>query len=345
VASQERQSSSPLKDRLLKEFYAFSFFEAVHLLELLFPKKKPLGQTLVPEEEVVRFSVKPGLAFPPCDISGMKLLGEEGPVEMEIPFMGLIGPSGVLPHWYNELAMERIRQRDFSLTAFFDLFHHRLISLFYLAWGKYRFLENYLPEARDKHSRCLLSLMGLGTRGLGRRTGLPEESLIFFSGLLTRPVPSAVAIEAAAEYFSGVTVEVEQFIDRVISFGLEEQTQLGSANAQLGVDAVIGSTAWESQTKFLVRLGPMGYAQFLHLLPSGKSLGSLFSLVRYMAGIEYEFEIRLVLKPEEVPLCQLGAKTPGASRLGWTTWVKTPGFTHEENPYVTFEETDVPLKS
>lgn len=343
MASQERQSSPPLKDRLFKEFYGFSFFKAVHLLELLFPKKKPLGQTLVPDEEVVRFSVKPGLAFPPSDISGMQHLDEAGPVGMEIPFMGLIGPSGVLPHWYNELAMERVRQKDFSLTSFFDIFHHRLLSLFYLAWRKYRFPENYLSGAGDRLSRCLLSLMGLGTAGLRGRIGLPEESLVFYTGLLTRPVPSAVAIKAAVEYFSGVTVEVEQFIDRVISLGLEEQTQLGSANGQLGVDAVIGSSAWESQTKFRVCLGPMGYTEFHRLLPSGNMLIPLFSLVRYMAGIEYEFEIRLFLKREEIPLCALGGETP--SRLGWTTWLKTPGFTPPENPYVTFEESEPRLRS
>jgi len=344
VASQERQSGPPLKDRLFKEFYAFSFFKAAHLLELLFPKKKPLGQTLVPDEEVVRFSVKPGRTFPPSDSSSMQHLDEGGPVSMEVPFMGLIGPSGVLPHWYNELAMERIRQKDFSLTDFLDIFHHRLISLFYLAWRKYRFPENYLSGARDRLSGCLLSLIGLGTAGLSGRMGLPEESLIFYSGLLTRPVPSAVAIEAAVEYFSGVRVEVEQFIDRVISFGLEEQTQLGSANGQLGVDAVIGSSAWESQTKFRVRLGPMGYAPFLRFLPSGNRLGPIFSLVRYMVGIEYEFEIRLFLKREEVPPCVLGTETATPSRLGWTTWLKTPGFTYEDDPYVTFEEPE-PLRS
>ncbi len=345
MASQERQSSPPLKDRLFKEFYGFSFFKAVHLLEHIFPRKKPLGQTLVPDEETVRFSVKPGLTFPSSDISGMNHLDEQRPVDMEIPFMGLIGPSGLLPHWYNELAMERIRQKDFSLTAFFDIFHHRLISLFYLAWRKYRFPENYLRGARDRLSSCLLSLMGLGTAGLRGRIGLPEESLIFYGGLLTRPVPSAVAIEAAVEYFSGVAVEVEQFIDRVISFGLEEQTQLGSANGQLGVDAVIGSSAWESQTRFRVRLGPMNYPSFLRFLPSGNMLGPIFSLVRYMVGIEYEFEIRLFLKREEVPPCILGAETPTPSRLGWTTWLKTPGFTHEDDPYVTLEESEMCLRS
>ena len=48
VAPEKRQSDSPLKDRLFEEFYRFSFFQAVHLLEMLFPGKKPLGQTLTP---------------------------------------------------------------------------------------------------------------------------------------------------------------------------------------------------------------------------------------------------------------------------------------------------------
>ena len=69
--------------------------------------------------------------------------------------------------------MERVRQKDFSLTSFLDIFHHRLISLFYLAWKKHRFPENYLPGAQDRLSQYLLSLIGLGTPGLAGRLGLP----------------------------------------------------------------------------------------------------------------------------------------------------------------------------
>jgi type VI secretion system protein ImpH len=297
-----------------------------------------LGQTLAPSEEAVRFCVKPGFVFPPSDISNLRQADEIGPVIMEIPFLGLIGPSGILPYWINELAIERLREKDSSLTAFFDMFHHRLIALFYLAWKKHRFPENYLPGARDKLSRCLLNLIGLGTRGQAKMLGLPLESLIFYSGYLSRPIPSAAAIEATVEYFSDSTVQVEQFIDRTIPVDPEDRTQLGAANGRLGVDAMCGSQAWESQTKFRVSLGPMGYDAFLRFMPSGDMLQPVFSLVRYMVGIEYEFEIGVVLLRQEVPPCVLGMETPKSPRLGWSTWVKTPGLFHRDHPEITFQE-------
>ncbi|MGV8073229.1 MAG: type VI secretion system baseplate subunit TssG [Syntrophobacteraceae bacterium] len=338
MASQEREPHTSIKDRLFEEFYSFSFFKAVHLIESLLPERKALGQTLAPSEEAVRFCVKTGSVFPPSDISDLRQEDEKDPVTIEIPFMGLIGPSGVLPYWINELAAERLREKDSSLTAFFDIFHHRLISLFYLAWKKHRFPENYLPGAKDRLSRCLLGLMGLGTRGLAPRLGLPLESLIYYSGLLSRPVPSAAAIEAAVEYFSGATVRLDQFIDRVIPVSPEDRTKLGAANSSLGVDAVCGSQAWESQTKFRVNLGPMGYEAFVRLMPSGDMLDPIFSLVRYIVGIEYEFEIGVILLREEVPPCVLGAATPTSPRLGWSTWVKTPGVFHQDHPNVIFQE-------
>lgn len=351
---------------------------AVHLLERIYPDRKPLGSTLSPDEEVVRFCVKPGFAFPPSDISHLRRVGEggrvgeygrtgeygrvggdggrvgedgqvvedgqiaeDGPVNMGVTFMGLIGPSGVLPHWYNELALERNRKKDFGLTAFLDIFHHRLISLFYLAWEKGRLAVNYQPGAGDRISHYFLSLIGLGTPGLSKRIGVPEESLIYYSGLLSRPIPSAVAIESAVEYFAGTRARVEQFIERAIAFDPEDQTQLGSVNSQVGVNAICGSHTWECQTKFRIHLGPMDYDHFIRFLPDGDLLRPVFSLVRYMVGIEYEFEVRLFMKREEVPLCILGMVSHPSPRLGWSTWLKTPGAVHHEDPCLIFQEIDI----
>ncbi|MCK5323426.1 MAG: type VI secretion system baseplate subunit TssG, partial [Desulfobulbaceae bacterium] len=189
-----------------------------------------------------------------------------------------------------------------------------------------------------------LSLAGLGTAGLRGRIGLPEESLSFYSGLLSRQIPSAVAIESAVAYYSGASVSVEQFVERMIPLSPEDQTSIGAANAKLGVDTICGSFVWDCQTKFRVKLGPMGLDEFLRFLPSGDLLHPIFSFVRYMVGIEYEFDVRVLLKREEVPPCILGAETP-APRLGWSTWIKSPDYMHRENPYITFEEQGLELMS
>lgn len=345
MATEKRGSDSPLTERLFEEFYRFSFFQAVLLLEQLDPEKKSIGVALSPKDEAVRFLVNPGFSFPPSDIKSLKPASEGSPAELEVTFMGLVGPAGILPNWYNELAIERLYLKDPGLVAFFNMFHHRLISLFYLAWKKYHFFISYQSDSNDRFSGYLLSLMGLGTRHLAGRIGLPEESLIYSSGILSRQVPSAIAIETAVTYYSGETAGIHQFVERVLSLPLEDQTRLGAANSELGVSAMCGSQVWESQTKFRINLGPMTWKSFGRFLPSGDMLRPIFSLVRYMVGIEYEFEIRLFLKREEVPPCRVGGMSfPGSPRLGWSTWLITPGVTHNENPSVTFQESDAHFK-
>jgi len=142
------------------------------------------------------------------------------------------------------------------------------------------------------------------------------------------------------EYFAGTDVTVEQFIERMLPISSEDQTRLGAANSHLGVDTVCGSFIRECATKFRINLGPVGYEDFLRFLPTGDLLGPIFALVRCMVGIEYEFEIKVFLKREEVPPCVLGAATPAAPRLGWSTWAKSPDVIHEQDPAITFGEQD-----
>lgn len=343
MAPEKRKSNPGLNQQLFDRFYEFSFYRAVYLLERFADDRKNFADALVPYEEPVRFTVKKGFSFPASDISDLKSADTGRLPVMEVAFMGLTGPSGVMPQWYTQLILEREREKDRTLADFLDLFHHRLITLFYLAWKKHRFPENYQPGATDRLSRYLLSLAGLGTPGLTAMIGLPEEALTFYSGLLSRPIASAVAIESAVAYFADARVQVEQFIERIVDLEPDDQTLLGGANATLGDDAICGSQVWESQTKFRVHLGPVGKQKFARMMPTGDLLVPIFSLVRYMVGIEYEFEIRIYLRKENVPLCQLGSTGPDAPMLGWTTWVSSPGYEYEEDIFFTFQEYDLKL--
>jgi type VI secretion system protein ImpH len=333
MAAEERQPRAPVREALDREPCGFSFFQAVRLLEELTPGTTPIGVATRPREEAVNFCVRPGFTFPPSDIAGVMKEGESAPARMEVAFLGLIGPSGVLPYWYNELARERNRQKDYGFTAFLDMFHHRLVSLFYLAWKRYRCDATYRPEGRDRLSRCLLSLLGLGTEGLTKRLGVHMEDLIYYGGLLSRTIPSAVSLERVVGYFARTRTVIEQFLPRQIRIDPEDQTQLGAANGRLGVDAVCGSLVWDRQSAFRVHLGPMDYGHFDKLLPTGRLSGTIFSITRYASGVQYDCDLRLILRRTEVPPCVLG-RQEGRPLLGWSTWVSAPGFEHAEDPSI-----------
>lgn len=334
MAAPSRQSEHTLSRRLFSEYYRFSFFKAVALLEASGSGTKPLGEALVPSEEAVRFKVKPGSIFPASDISRLEKTEERRAATMEVAFMGLIGPSGTLPYWYNELALERIRKRDASLVDFLDIIHHRMISLFYLAWKRHRFPENYREGAGDRLSGYLLNLTGLGQPGPD--TGFAEEIPAYFSGLLSRSVSSLAGLKATLEFFTGCRVGIRQFVERMLLISAADRTRLGRSNGRLGENAVCGGRFRDCQSNFGIDLGPMGFGAFLRFLPGGDLHRQTFALVRFIAGTTLEFNVRLILNRRELPPLALGGnKTPASPRLGWSTWIGHPRSVQPRHPAVT----------
>jgi type VI secretion system protein ImpH len=260
------------------------------------------------------------------------------PPRMMVAFMGLTGPAGVLPHHYTELLIERMRYKDKALWEFLDLFNHRLISLFYSAWEKYRFPVAYeVARARggqDGFSEYLFDLVGMGTRGLRRRQSFADEILLFYGGLFAQRPHSASALQAILGDYFQVPARVEQFAGQWLKLEAESLSRLGGANAELGVTSVAGERVWDNQAKLQVRFGPLTLKQFSEFLPNGSAFQPAAELTRLVAGLEFDFDLRLTLKAAEVPNCVL---TTGAKRrpmLGWTTWLKTRPFTEDDSQVV-----------
>ncbi len=313
-----------LEGALEREPWRFDFFQAVRVLERLDPERKPVGRFFRPREEVVRFAANPSVVFPASPIQSLERR-PEGPARMVVNFMGLFGPSGVLPQAYTELIMARIRERDYALRDFLDLFNHRLISLFYRAWERYRFGIPYERGEKDRLSAVLLNLIGLGTPGLENRQAVEDHALLYYAGLLAQFPRSATALEQVLSDYFDVPVEVEQFVggwyrlDPQVLGRLEDGAE---EYEQLGVGAVIGDEVWESQARVRVRLGPLRLEEYLEFLPTGSAFAPLRSLIRFFAGDQFDFEVQLVLRRDEVPFCELGAETRAAPRLGWVSWMR-----------------------
>lgn len=345
--------------------YSFEFFQAVRVLARLFGERTGVGYDGNVRNEIARFRAHMSLRFPASEIQAIKFWKEdEKPSEVFVNFMGLTGPSGVLPTHYTELLIVRSLRKDRTLAEFLDLFNHRLISLFYRAWEKYRFFIGYENAAIvgwkraaagpehyrsfviqeratiDLFAQSLLDLAGHGTPALRYRTRVrsrlerrqqtDDETLRFYAGLFSQRHRSAIGLETMLEDFFGVPVTVRQFTGQWLLLRPGDQTRLSrhQGNCQLGVSAVAGERVWEVQGKFRVTLGPLSYEQFRDFLPTGTAHQPLADLIRLYAGMHLDLEIELLLRGEEVPFCRLGSDGRG-SLLGWETWNRARPFSDD----------------
>ncbi len=304
---------------------AFEFPQVVRALERMYPDRAPVGGFGDPAAEVARFGVRPSLAFPPGDVARVTFpeAGGAGQARVEVNFLGLVGPAGVLPHVYTQLAAERTAARDTGLRDFLDLFQHRLVSLFYRAWRATR-LHAAVGEAgdADRLTAHLRDLVGLGTRGLAGRQPFADEALLHYAALLLpRTRPAAAFAQLVGDYL-GVPCAVEEFVGAWYPLAEGTQCALGEddESAQLGVGSVVGDAVWDQTARVRLRLGPLTRAEYDALLPTGERHAALAALARYFTDDALDVEVRLVLARAEVPGCVLGAAT-GA--LGWGTWLST----------------------
>ena len=319
-----RLKNSPLGDQLAENACSFEFFQAVTLLQRL-TDLRPVGGFSNPAEEAVHFRVNPRLGFPASQIQTLEF-PDDAPPEMTVNFMGLTGPSGVLPYAYSELILERIRAKDHSVSAFFDIFNHRAISLFYRAWQKSRFPVTYSAGPRDLFTRYLLDLIGLGTDGLRGRQEVEDEALLHYVSLLGMQARSAGALEQIIEDYFEVPVEIQQFTGAW--YGLDEPTQcamsdMDTPSCQLGAGAVVGDAVWDRQARVRIRLGPLGMERYCDFLPEASAYKALRAITRFFSNQCLEFELQLVLERAQTPGTELDFDAANPVRLGWVSWLRT----------------------
>ncbi len=369
MASASRRTDTAVIQQLADEPYRFDAFQAVRLIEWLSRERMradgsrdygAVGYDNRPNDEVVRFRAHQSHSFPAGSINDIELADEDADeleplAKMTVSFLGLTGPSGVLPDHYTTLILERMRARDFSLRDYLDLFNHRMISLFYRAWEKYRFPFAYERSALgddrrqpDPFTQALYSLVGLGTPGLRSRMAVDDEAFLYFSGHFAHYPRSAVALEDLVREYFQLSVQVVQFQGQWLYLSEDEQSRMPTrlepdgSHCCLGQDVIVGERVWSVENKFRLKLGPLRYREFQRFLPGQKSLQQLCQLVRTYVGMEFDFDVQLVLCAADVPDCQLAADETGGAYLGWNTWLNSDGATKDADDPV-FHDEGLPL--
>ncbi|MDQ2901313.1 MAG: type VI secretion system baseplate subunit TssG [Acidobacteriota bacterium] len=325
-------AAEALRGDLEREPFRYEFFQAARLLQRLSRgRRAPVGGFDHPATEAVRFGAHASSSFPASEIQTL-LPQPDGPPKMIVNFMGLTGPSGVLPAPFDELVQERERAGETAFGDFLDIFNHRVISMFYRAWEKYRLPIARERGGRDHFSERFRDLIGIGTPGLENRfenrQGVLDDSLIYYAGLLSLGPRSAAGLRQIVSDYFDVPVEIEQFVGRWRKLDPDAQCifEYGdSETEQLGIGTVIGDEVWDRQSAARIQLGPLDLAKYREFLPGGSAHEPLRALTRFYCGDRIEFEAQLILKRDDVPRCEMGLEND-APRLGWVSWIKGESF-------------------
>jgi type VI secretion system protein ImpH len=314
-----------LFDALEAAPHAHDFFALLRRIEGLSPEAPRFGRALRPVQEPLRLGQEPELGFAPAALASFSRQGAVP--RLGVLFLGLLGPQGPMPLHLTEYVRERVRQRaDPTLQRFLDVFHHRLLSLFYRAWAEAQpTVQRDRPED-DRFAAWMGAATGLDGSVRPRDT-LPQEARLFHAGLLggrTRPPEGLVKI---LEAHFGVRVRVEQHVPHWMPVAREERTRLGHARnrperigavpAALGRNASAGHQVWDRQFKFRVVLGPLTLPQYERFLPGGSAWQPLCDWVREYAGLHLLWDVQLALQPQALPEPRLDRRV----RLGLTAWI------------------------
>lgn len=324
MQTKKRIAESGVVHHLLAEPYRYQFAQAVRIL-LCWLRRQNVSHAQA-FGQVLRFKNSLSLSFPASEIEQLTLDDNEQ-LSLTPTFMRFLGVGGTLPlHHSERIAAYRLSSKDAGVSAFLDIFSHRMISLHYQAWEKYRIESALETRAQDEQLPLLMALAGV------RRTALPsrgeadtvtQDVAAWYAGLLRcRPV-SAQAIGPVLAEYCGVPISLQQFVGGWDYLEKNRRSLLGSANFTLARGATIGLRLWRQDMRVCLHIGPLDPVGLQRFLPRSTGAAALAKMLALFGVPDLQYEVRLILSPPCITPLLLSSKPSERRRLGWTTFLRT----------------------
>lgn len=322
MANKSRPASDDviLGQALQSQPYKFGFYQTLRRFECLNKDKPRIGMSVRPVDDVLRLAQEPSVIFAPSTLASFKSASEHQPSTLAVHFFGMFGPNGPLPLHLTEYARDRLRNSDDpTFSEFLDIFHHRMLSLFYRAWASAQPTVNFDRPDQDRFSVYTGALFGLGMPALRNRDEIPDRTKLHFAGRLSSPAKNVEGLVAMIKHFFRVPVVIEEFVGEWLRLPQNSRCRLGvtKETCTLGINTVIGDYVWQCQQKFRIVLGPLDYKEYQLMLPGRDNGKRLRALVRNYIGDSMNWDVKLVLNNAEVPGIRIGQD----DLLGWNTWL------------------------
>jgi len=303
----------------ITELEKYHFFQLVEVIYRI--KGQNIDNLLKqdPYADIIDFIGNNSLAFAPRDISAVKIRNNR--FEIKVPFFNLIGTHSPLPNYYlDEIAQE---QELSHTTVMLNLFNHRLITFLYKVWRKYRYFICFKSNGADEFSKCMFSLIGLGSCDARNLLQVNPSKMLSYIGILTNSSRSPqLLVTLISHCFELSSVEISSWQFRRVAIAEQQLNKLGQNNCNLSKNFILGSHMVDYRGKFMLIIRELTLKKMQNFLPNGSLYNSLVNFVLFVMREQLAWDLCLVLAPNQVNRIRIGLDN--GCYLGWTTFLGTP---------------------
>jgi type VI secretion system protein ImpH len=241
------------------------------------------------------FEVDPSLAFPPSDVSFVKI--DKRQVTVRLSMMNILGASSPLPIWFSDYVCRGGAGAE-VLRDFLSILQNRLHAMWVRAHLKYNLWSDNANTAK-----WIFEKMS------ARRLEQFENGDLFLLGAFSRRVKSVDGLKQIIKsVWKDIPVTIIENIGRWTS--IQNRYPLGH-NIRLGVGAVIGSKVYDRTAKFRISLGPLDIDTYKSFLPDGHNYQLLKNMICLYIDEPLICEVEIICRR-----CHFNPAQIGKSGLG-----------------------------
>ena len=227
-----------------------------------------LRQEAQPLHQAVRFQADPSAAFPGRAASAVQVNADVIPrLTITTPDFCVGSALGPLPEPFLEWMRDLTRLGQPAMQAFLDVFNNRINQLRYNMRAELDLgLNNSAPEDTDL-ADYLSALLGVSGVEEASQIPLPARSWLAMGDLLANSRHCGAALTQLLGAQLDCPVRLEPLVGAWQPIEVADQHRLGRDGRRLGLDTLLGHSAWDCAARVRLHIGPMSYAQMVELLP------------------------------------------------------------------------------
>ena len=324
-------------DKLLSTPQSYDLLKAIALLDQEASQKgfSPLdtrdAQPALESKgkQTVRLFGQASLSFVPSDISSIKSSPATGEgFGLTTAVMSLAGNSGPLPLAFTEELIARNANQDFATRDFLDIFHHRLLRLFYLIRKRSQPGLSIQDPWQSAVPRLVGHLANLPSDNPVRSED-PPVTYPRHSSFMAMESRSVIGLRQYLFDQLGIRFQIESFVGRWQALRGHFVNRLGASPGQakaveghhavLGHNAILGKRVMVPSHGIRLTAGPMPTQAIHQLLPGAVDYRKLKAcLIQYLPSPTL---VEIGLYPMRASIPRPSLATQANLRLGQTAWL------------------------